>query len=323
MEIIKRVICLATFITLCPANINASGGHEKKTVLDSIKVNDIWRTFEYHIPQFPTPNPRLIVVLHGDGMTSKSIQTATGFEFNKLADKTASTIVVYPQGYRNYWNSCRKEASFETKIKGMSDVIFIESIIKRMEVRYRIDHKNVFAVGYLNGGNMCYKLAKTIPNIFKGFAAIGANLPVNTNDDSVSVGKPVSIMAINYISDTINPYEGDEVASADTFKKEKVLFDKETMDHWLNLLERNDKIPLSSLSSTKVKANYTFFREDYFSNEKNKRVSHIKIVKDGYPFLNSKIDQWLQLVANMNKYIDIPETVVHFFYRLQCGNPGH
>lgn len=323
MKIIKNIICLVAILTLCQTNIDASEGHEKVTRLDSIYVNNIWRTYRYHKPQFPSENPRLIVVLHGDAMTSKSIQTVTGFEFNKLADKTANTIVVYPQGFGNYWNDCRKETSFDTKIKGINDVIFIKSIIRRMQVRHHIDYKNVFAVGYLNGGNMCYKLAQLTPNLFKGFAVVGANLPVDTNDDCVAVNKPVSIMVINYISDKTNPYKGGEVAAADEFKRGEVLSTKETLDYWLKLLEYNDKIPLSSLSSTNVKANSTFFREDYFSKEKNKRVSLIKIVKGGHLFPNQHVDQWPQIASNMSKGINIPKTVVHFFYWLQYGDSGH
>lgn len=321
MKIIKSIICLVTFLTLCKGNINAQQGHEKNTVLDSIMIDGYWRTFEYHVPQYPVNNSRLVLVLHGDAMTSKSIQTVTGFEFSKLADNTGATIVVYPQGYKNYWNDCRREASFETKNKDINDVTFIKSIIQRMERRYHIDRKNVFAAGYFNGGNMCYKLAKSIPKVFKGFAVIGANLPTTSNDDCVPVNKAVSIMVIN--SDTINPYKGGELTSLDGFARGKVLPTNETLNYWLTLLEHNDEVPLSSLSSTIVKANSTFFREDYFSKEKNKRISLLKIVKGGYPFPNPHVDQWSQIAANMNKHLNIPETVMRFFYQVQYSNPDH
>ncbi|WP_396589844.1 alpha/beta hydrolase family esterase [Allomuricauda sp. R78024] len=323
MTIFKNTNYLIIFLALCMGSINAQSGHEKTTVLDSIMIDAHWRTFEYHVPQYPVNNSRLVLVLHGDGMTTKSIQTKTGFEFNKLADNTGATIVVYPQGYKNYWNDCRREASFETKNKDINDVAFIKSIIQRMERRYHIDRKNVFVTGYFNGGNMCYKLAKTIPDVFKGFAAIGANLPITSNDDCVPINKAVSIMVINNVSDTINPYKGGELTSLDGFTRGKVLPTNETLDYWLTLLEQNDEATLSSLSSTIAKANSTFFRDDYWSKEKNKRVSLLKIVKGGYPFPNPHVNQWSQIAANMNKHINIPETVMRFFYQVQYSNPDH
>lgn len=323
MKIIKSIICLTAFLALCKESLTAQEGHETNTVQDSIIIDGHWRTFEYHLPQYAINNSRLLFVLHGDAMTSKSIQNATGFEFNKLADRTGATIVVYPQGYKDYWNDCRKEASFETENKGINDVAFIKAIIQRMERRYHIDRKNVFATGYFNGGNMCYKLAKSIPDSFKGFAVIGANLATKTNDDCVSLDQSASIMIINYLSDRTSPYMGWEVTSLDGFTRGKVLPTNETLNYWLNLLKNNDKKPLSSLSSTIVKAKSTFFRDDYYSEEKNKRVSLLKIVQGGYPFPNPHVDQWSQIAANMNKHINIPETVIRFFYQVQYSNTGY
>lgn len=311
MRIFKNVICFVAILTLCQTNIYAGEGHEKVTRLDSIYINNVWRTYRYHKPQFPAENPRLIVVLHGDAMTSKSILTDTGFEFNSLADMTANTIVVYPQGYENYWNDCRKETYFDIKNEG-DDVLFIKSIIRRMQVRHHVDYKNVFAVGYLNGGNMCYKLAKSTPGLFKGFAIIGANLSESTNDDCFSLNKPVSMIIINYTSKTKSPYEGKEMLSTE-----------ETIDYWLDLLEPKNKRLLSSSSSTNVLANLTFFREDYFSKKENKTVSLIKIANDGYSLPYPHVDRWPKKIGDKNNHMSLPETVVHFFYSVQYGNSGH
>ncbi|PWL38866.1 hypothetical protein DKG77_11550 [Flagellimonas aquimarina] len=320
MKILKHIVCPAIFSVFFSVNIAAQFGHEKNTMKDSIEINGVPRNYEYHVPQHPTRNSRLVVVLHGDGMTTKSIQTTTGFEFNELADSTGATIVVYPQGYKNYWNDCRKNAPFKTKSKRIDDLAFIKSIVQRMERRYHIDRNNVFVIGYFNGGNMCYKLAKSIPAFFKGFAVIGANLPIKPNDDCAPVNEAVSIMIINNVSDTTNPYIGGEIASLNGFTRGKTLSTNETLNYWLSLLGNTDKNPLSSLSSTIVKANSTFFRDDYWSNEKNKRVSILKIVRGGYPFPNPHIDQWSQIATNMNKHINIPETVMRFFYQVQYSN---
>ncbi len=314
MKSIKKSIGFFLFVVICSLNVNANGNHKKVTRLDSIQINGLWRTYRYHKPQFPGVNPRLVFVMHADGMTSKSIQTVTNFEYNSLADQTANTIVVYPQGYKEYWNDCRKGFYFDESI---DDVAFIKALVRRMQVRHHIDYKNVFALGYLNGGNMCYKLAKSIPEVFKGFVIIGTNLPVNTIDECVSLDKPISMMLINYTSDTVNPYKGGQIAQADEFIRGEELSTNETFHYWVSLLGKPDKNPLTHSTSTKVNDKGSYTREDYFSVKRNKRVALLKILKGGYPFPNTHVDQWSQIVANIGKDLKIPETAMDFFYQLQ------
>lgn len=323
MKTIRKLICLVTFLTLCSASIIAKEDHAKKTVLDSVVIDGIWRTFEYHVPQFPAENPRLVVVLHGDAMTTKSMQKVTGHEFNRLADKNGNTIVVYPQGYKNYWNDCRKETSFETKDKNLNDVVFIKSIVQRMERRYDIDRENVFAVGYFNGGQMCFKLAKSIPDLFTGFAVIGANLPIPANDDCTPSREPVSLMLINYTGDSLNPYEGGENTSEYDFTRGNVMSANETFRYWLKLFGNTEKISKHSPPNIIEKDNSVAFRYNYFLKEQNKRISLLKIVNRGYSFPNPNFDRLPQLKGKIDKYINIPETVVRFFYQLQYPNTDH
>lgn len=310
MKILEHIICLAIFSALISTKVAAQFGHEKNTLRDSIEIDGAWRNYEYHVPPHPVRSSRLVIVLHGDGMTTKSIQTTTGFEFNKLVDNTGATIVVYPQGYKNYWNDHRKNASFETNSKRIDDVAFIKAIIQRMERRYHTDRNNVFAIGYFKGGNICYKLANAIPDMFKGFAVIGEGLSLKADHDSISVEKPISIMIINDDNDDV----GAPNENGKAFSSEK------TIDYWLSLLKRNDKSPLSYIESTVEKANSTIARYDYHSREKNKRISLLKIVKRGYSFPNPHVDQWPHIAANMNKHINIPETVMQFFYQVQYSN---
>ena len=320
MKIIRNIICLVTFLTLCPTGIIAKEYHAKKTVLDSIMTDGIWRFFEYHLPQFPAENPRLIMVLHGDDMTTKSIQTVSDYEYNKLADKNGNTIVVYPQGYNNQWNGCRKEALLEANKKNLNDEVFIKSIVQRMERRYGIDRKNVFAVGYLNGGQMCFKLAKSVPDLFKGFAVIGANLPQPANDGCTPSGEPVSLMLINEAVDSLNPFDGEENTLVYDFERGNQLSTNETIRYWLDLFGHTEKIAKYAPSVIIEKDNSVAFRYDYFSKEQNRRISLLKIVKSGYSFSNPYFDRLPQTKVKIDKHISIPETVVRFFYQLQFSN---
>ncbi|MGW9684576.1 alpha/beta hydrolase family esterase [Flagellimonas sp. 2504JD1-5] len=321
MKCRKQFVWSILFLALCTSATNAQLGHEKNTIGDSILVDGIWRIFEFHVPQFPSDNSRLIFVFHDNNMNTKAIQEITGFEFNKQADKTAGSIVVYPQGYKNLWNDCRKVTSIEAKNKGVDNVGFVKSIVQRMERRYHIDRKNVFAVGYFNGGNMCYKLAGETPDIFKGFAVIGATFLANSKNNYTPISKPVSIIMINDVADTINPNNNGTIASLDGITMEKVNPINETLNHGTKLLEHNGRMPKPKVSFIE-KSNSHAIRYDYSSSEKNQRVSLLKIVKGGYSFPNPNTKQWPQIGGEMEKQINIPEIVFRFFYQLQYHEPS-
>ena len=136
------------------------------------------------------------------------MQVLTGGQFDKLADQYKDIIVVYPQGYGRYWNDCRKSATFVTRKLNVDDVAFFDSMVKYFKDNYAIDEQNVFATGYSNGAQMCFKLAKERPGIFKGFAAVAANLPAVANDECIQTNRPVSMLLLNGTADPINPYNG-------------------------------------------------------------------------------------------------------------------
>ncbi|WP_190810410.1 PHB depolymerase family esterase [Flagellimonas sp. S3867] len=322
MKRIKKLINPVLSIVLCMSTISAQRDHEKNAIQDSVMIDGIWRVFEFHVPQFPSNNSRLIFVFHDDNMNTKAIQEITGFEFNRLADKTAGSIVVYPQGYKNVWSDCRKVTSIEAKNKGVDDVGFVKSIVQRMERRYHIDRKNVFAVGYFNGGNMCYKLAGETPDVFKGLAVIGATFSANSKNNYTPISKPVSIMMINDVADTISPNNNGTLALLDGITMEKVKPTNETLNHWTKLLEHNGRMPKPTISSIE-KSNSHAIRYDYSSSEKNQRVSLLKLVKGGYHFPNPNAEKWPQIGGSIEKHINIPETIVHFFYELQYNNPSY
>ena len=320
MKTYRDFICLVTFLTLCSTSIIAKEDHARKTVLDSIMIDGTWRFFEYHVPQFPAENPRMIMVLHGDGMTTKNMQTVSDHKYNKLADKNGNTIVLYPQGDKKHWNDCSKVAFLETNKNGLSDVVFIKSIVQRMVRRYDIDRENIFAVGYFNGGEMCFKLAKSVPGLFKGFAIIGANLPQPANDGCTPSGKPVSLMLINETGNSLDPFDDGEYTVEPDLERGELLSTNETLRYWLELFGHTENISKHAPPLIIEKANSVAFRYDYCSKEQNRRISLLKIVKNGYSFTNPYFDRLPQSKANFDKYINIPETVVRFFYQLQYSN---
>ena len=276
---------------------NAQEGHERNTITDSIFTNGVWRTFEFHVPQYPINHSRLVFVFHDDHMSTADIQAITGFEFNKIADRTAGTIVVYPQGYQKTWNHSAKKDPGKKELHTVDDLGFIKSIVQRMERRYAIDRKNIFAVGYFKGGNLCYQLAKETPKIFKGFAIIGAKMSINPIPEGI---KPVSMFIINDMADATDLNNNSETT---------------LLDYWLNL-RGTDKTVKPMVSSIE-KSNSEAIRYDYIAKEKDIRTSLLKIVRGGYGFPNPNAKQWPQIGNGAQKQLNLPELVARFFYLLQ------
>lgn len=320
METINKRAWLVVFLVLSSINVKSNGNHKKASRLDSIQIDGVWRSYRYHKPQFPGKNPRLVFVLHAQGMTSKSIQTVTEFEFNRLADETANTIVVYPQGYNGGWNYEGRGTSFN-EVDHLDDVTFIRSIVKRMRIRHHIDYRNVFALGYLNGGAMCYKLAQAIPDVFKGFAIIGGNLSTNAIGNPLTMNGPVSMMMVNYTTEGVNPSNIQGKVNAGKCNQAEKLSRNETLPHWVKVLEQDDKNSLAHSTCTKLKYGNTFTKEEHVSLEKNKRVVILRIGKGKYPHPNPQLNQKYRGIENIGKDLDIPETIFNFFYQLQYSPP--
>jgi polyhydroxybutyrate depolymerase len=165
----------------------------------------------------------------------------TAHWFSRLADEKGNVVVVYPTGYKNHWNECRKEANFEANMLNIDDNTFFERMIAYFSQKYKIDKKQVFVTGMSNGGHEVFKLAKELPHLFKKYVAVGANLPIPSNDDCVSSGKPVSMMVINGTGDPINPYQGGEVKLQGGAKRGNVQSADETMQYWANLAKMDFK----------------------------------------------------------------------------------
>ena len=90
----------------CLVNLNIIYG---QVISDSILIDGHYRTFHFKTSQPLTKGSSLVFVLHGSGFHGKGMMEAT----TKLAEKADAEnfLLVYPDGYKKYWNECRKAAS--------------------------------------------------------------------------------------------------------------------------------------------------------------------------------------------------------------------
>lgn len=120
-------------------------------------------------------------------------------------------FLVYPDGYKNYWNECRKNATTLANKENINEQAFFTSLIGYFHLKYKTSDRLFFAIGLSGGGHMAYKLAMTMPTECKAITAIVANVPDTMNLDCEEAKKPVAVMIANGTKDNLNKYDGGEI----------------------------------------------------------------------------------------------------------------
>jgi polyhydroxybutyrate depolymerase len=219
---VLTLILLGLFFVSCTSQV----------VSDSISVDGHDRSFHFSRPQPGRTNSSLVFILHGSGGNGKDMmERAAG-----LAKISANenVLLVYPDGYKKYWNECRKAANSRANIEDINEQAFFDGMIRYFTARYHIDDQKVFAVGTSGGGHMCYKLAMTMPQKFKAIAAIIANLPDTDNLDCEEAKAPMAVMIVNGTADPLNHYNGG-MMEAGNFKMGNVRSTDRTFQYWAAL----------------------------------------------------------------------------------------
>jgi polyhydroxybutyrate depolymerase len=174
---------------------------------DSLLIEGNYRVF--HFLKAEKANSSLVFVLHGSN--------GNGLQMRERAKKleeiapSENITLVYPDGYKKYWNECRKLAKSEANQLDINDNAFFGNMIDYFKNNAQINTKQVFVVGTSGGGHMAYKLALTKPEKFRAITALIANLPDTNNFDCFEKKLAIPVMMVNGTIDKINPYEGGEV----------------------------------------------------------------------------------------------------------------
>lgn len=315
---VTTILCSLLFFMICSLGRaqKDNGIHDVKT--DSITVDDLVRSYTFFVPKGLKKNSRLIFVLHGSTMKADLMISATGYQFNRLANTSEDKIIVYPQGFETYWNDCRKSATYGSNLLNLSEADFFKAIIAKFRAEYAIDTSRVFVTGFSNGGHLVYKLAMENPDLFKGFAAVSANLPVESNNDCRSKSLPVSILIANGTTDPISPFNGGPVLAGDGMNRGDVMSSLNSVQYFKELLKCGEiKGTIMELPDIDKEDSSTVNVYDYGCQNSVKKIELIEIVNGGHIFPNPTFDQWPKSLGNVNRDINLPELILNFFDSLE------
>ncbi len=125
------------------------------------------REFRYFMPEHAKGvHLPLVLAFHGGGGNPKRFEKYS--RFSELSEKSASFIVVYPEGIDKYWNDGRINVNNK-----VDDVSFLKRLIHIMP---QVDEEEVYVVGMSNGGLMAQRMACEASDKLKGIAVVGATM---------------------------------------------------------------------------------------------------------------------------------------------------
>lgn len=176
----------------------------------TLRIGELERRYLLYVPARAAGAPPLVIVFHGSMGTAEGMRAATGYGFDRLADRDGF-VVAYPQGFGGHWNDCRKVADYDARRLGIDDAGFVEALVERLRRERHIDPSRVFVAGVSNGGHFVFRLALEHADLLAGAAVFAANLPTPDNNVCARRGPPPPMMLVAGTGDPINPYEGGRV----------------------------------------------------------------------------------------------------------------
>jgi len=267
---------------------------------DSFLIDNHNRTFHFIKPSVIKPKASLIFILHGSGGNGKAIRKRA-LKLEAIAE-SENILLVYPDGYKNFWNECRKMATSAANLENIDENSFFNQMISYFISSYQIRSNQVFVIGTSGGGHMAYKLAITEPEKFKAITAIIANLPETSNLDCMEKKAPMSVMIINGTSDSTNPYNGGEMKVGQAIWG-NVRSSEQTFYYWATLNGYKGNPSKENLPDTDPIDGKTI--EKYSYKKKGKpEVVLLKVINGKHDYPND-IDVYLEAWSFFKRQINL------------------
>lgn len=158
---------------------------------EDVKVGTSTRKTLTYVPKNVEKSPALVISLHGMNQDPGYQQNQT--QWNALAD-TEGFIVTYPLANNKMWDT-----------NGMGDVMFVEAVMKDMELKHHVDKNRIYLSGFSMGSWLGYHCLETLGDKIAAFGPVSG----------VDIGKQpranrmVPIMHIHGTADDVFKYTGD------------------------------------------------------------------------------------------------------------------
>lgn len=216
----------------------------------SLSWDGITREYALYEPAQLATNPALVLVMHGSMGNPGQARSAYAFAFDQLAD-AHGFLVIYPHGFEDHFNGCRRQGPYSAKQQQIDDVGFLRTLVAGLVAQYDANPRAVFATGISNGGQMALRLALEAPDLVTAVAPVAASLPTTANMDCVASGEPAAVLLMNGTDDPMNPYAGGTVALYGLLgNRGEVLSSRDTIRYWAQLAGHTNPPQQRTLADT-------------------------------------------------------------------------
>jgi poly(3-hydroxybutyrate) depolymerase len=192
-------------LSTCPAGqAPPAAGNQKATLQHGGRS----RTYTLHVPSGLTAGKALAVVidLHGAGGNGSQQQGMSGWA--SLGDREGF-LTVFPDGVDGYWNVDDKCCGTAGQNK-IDDVGFLRAIIDKLRADICIDARRIYVSGFSNGGGLTHRMGCDAADVIAAIAPMATDL----RTQPCNAKRPISMMEIRGMADSLEPYEGGMVGPA-------------------------------------------------------------------------------------------------------------
>ncbi len=151
-----------------------------------------------------TPTP-LVMMLHGFRTNSTTIEEY--FQFQAIAE-ARGFIYIRPEGSLNevgeqFWNATDACCGGSSTV---DDSTYLSAVIDDVKAKLNVDPKQVFIVGYSNGGFMAHRMACDHADVFAAVVSVSGAMFLDATQCAPS--QAVSVLEVHGTADTVIFYDG-------------------------------------------------------------------------------------------------------------------
>jgi polyhydroxybutyrate depolymerase len=279
------------------------------TFLDTtLRLSGRDRTFRMFVPSHLEEPIPIVFVFHGTeiaGQGATSIIHLT--HFDRIAE-TSHFIAVFPEAFDGNWNDGRENEKAQSYLQRIDDVAFVDKILEKVEMTYRVDLHRIYATGFSNGAIFCHYLAANRSTLFAAIAPVSGPLAFPFSK-KFHPKDSVSVLEVHGTSDPVVPYAGGRINDDGG----EVISVEETVEYWSRIdgcKSRYLQLPMVDLNPNDDCYPEKFLWED---GKHDTEVVLCRVVGGGHTWPGNALPFYLFFLGNVCLDFNASQMIWQFF----------